>query len=127
MYHLPNVIKQLNEELFSTTERYSILNFKIKSLAVGSRVKRIQQASHQPCRFFHAQNLVSIGPLAQKLWPKSSSFGQINCLAITFKPGVRLIPNCECGKICMFLVTMKTRSFLLSPPNFSLLYNVPGF
>ena len=38
-----------------------------------------------------------------KVMAKKYNFGQRNFLAITFKPEVQLIPNVECGKICMFL------------------------
>ena len=36
-----------------------------------------------------------------KSYGQKIQIGQINFLAITFKPVVRLIPNFECGKICM--------------------------
>ena len=60
------------------------VSYYTKSLDFELRVKCFYQTSHQTCRYFHTQNFIPIGPVIQKLWPKSLSVNQQNFLVITF-------------------------------------------
>ena len=71
----------------------------MKSLDSDSRVKLMYQTSNQPCRFFHDQNSRSIRRLAQKLWPKTSNFGQSNLFGHNFKASRLIDPKFWVWKI----------------------------
>ena len=61
-------------------------------------------ASKPPTMQFFAPSKFGLNrTTGSKVMAKKLFWSQINFLAITFEPAVRLIPNFECGKICMFL------------------------